>query len=169
MLPTRVWEFMLGAFAAWYGQKAYGKVPMAGVAMIVVLVALVFLFPLAQGTTNVIFGHPSLAALGVTLLTAGVLVTGLPRGMEQSLPGRALTQLGNISYSVYLLHFPIIVLVNYVPFGGTVLGYPSLPGLALILGLTFALAIPLYAFVERSRRFRLERLPRVLPVLLKRS
>ncbi|MBR9823295.1 MAG: acyltransferase [Rhodobacteraceae bacterium] len=166
MLPTRVWEFMLGAFAAWYGQKAYGKVPMAGVAMIVVLVAFVFLFPLAQGTTNVIFGHPSLAALGVTLLTAGVLVTGLPRGLEQSLPGRALTQLGNISYSVYLVHFPIIVLVNYVPFGGTVLGYPSLPGLALILGLTFALAIPLYAFVERSRRFRLERLPRVLPVFV---
>lgn len=167
MLPTRMWEFLLGAFAAWYGQRESFRRGRLGAGFLGLLLAVVFLFPLSQGTQNIPLGHPSFAALVVTALTAGLLVTGLPRRFETSLPGRMLTRLGDISYSVYLVHFPVIVLVNYQPFGGTVLGYQQdLIELSLILGLTIGLAIPLYLFVERSRRFRAGKLVGLLPVAL---
>lgn len=65
-------------------------------------------------------GHPGTYALVITLLTAVTLVLGIHRIIVNSIIGNLLELIGKYSYSIYLVHFPIIVLALYQPFTGTI-------------------------------------------------
>jgi hypothetical protein len=104
------------------------------------------------------FQHPRESALVVSLATAGVIVFGLPTLLSASLAGRALVRLGDYSYSVYLVHFPVIILWFYRPFKGN--EFPDAPfsdGLAVTV-ITAILALALYHSIEMpARRLTLRR------------
>jgi len=148
--PFRLWEFLFGFFAAkalarWpslVGTKAGGVV---AVAATIGLVAISFV-PIGERF------HPHIPALGVVLASALILVFGLPAVVTRSWLGQGGAWLGKYSYSIYLVHFPLIALYLYEPFGG---GIFRKPGPSEMVGLVFAttaLAVALYHLVEWPMR-----------------
>lgn len=138
MMPLRIWEFGIGMLAARIG---VGLRPGAGAAALAGIV-LCLLIPVDGLARNIVTGHPALPALAITTLTAVTLIYRLPARLEGSLPGVAAQRVGDASYSLYLAHFPVIVLLNYAPFTGTRLGMTpwTLPLIALAtLALYFGL------------------------------
>lgn len=151
LIPGRLWEFLAGFYAAQLMVKLpgrnlpYGSV-VGGVALITILLLLLLLPSAGRDYTFV-------TTLSVVLLTAVVIVMGFSTGAETRPFSKALVALGKYSYSIYLMHFPVIVFVMYSPFGGTNLTPDSpLASLYSVLA-TFLLAYLLYNFVEvRTRR-----------------
>jgi hypothetical protein len=97
--------------------------------------------------------------------TAGLLIsTGSGRHTPVStlLSLRWLLVIGLISYSLYLWHWPIFVLMRWTS------GLESLPELIAALALTFLMAAASYVFVERPIRTspRMAALPRFAVVVL---
>jgi peptidoglycan/LPS O-acetylase OafA/YrhL len=145
LLPTRAWELLAGSLLA------LGVIPpprskrqaeaeaAAGLALIL---AAVF-------TYNSYTPFPGLMALPPVLGAALVIHSGMggwsPKTAAplRSLPMRSI---GLISYSLYLWHWPIIVLGNYYAIERS----PALS--AALIGLSFAAAILCWHFVERPFR-----------------
>ncbi|WP_051766270.1 acyltransferase family protein [Saccharothrix syringae] len=106
--PTRMWELGIGGLAAMAAHRLRpGRVQRAalgwgGLAAVLVS-AVVF-------TTDLVF--PGWVAAVPVLGTAGMLVAGLERNALSRLLGvRPLTYVGDISYSLYLWHWPVVVLL----------------------------------------------------------
>lgn len=154
MLPFRLWEFLLGfTAAAWLthnGQPVRRAAPLAWLA-VAVLLAMPFL-GVDGNSLSPLTGHPGVAALATCLATAVLLTVGLPEILTRSWPGAWLETLGKYSYSVYLVHFPVITLMFYAPFAGTRLGAPDAGTLVAVLGVVGVLSILLYRYVETPLR-----------------
>lgn len=154
MMPFRVWQFLAGAGVAWYltrsGASLFPK-PWLGLTALILLFGITTVYPVDGQSAEAIFGHPGLAAFLVTLGTAGVLAFGLPEVLERSFLGVVLCKLGDWSYSIYLAHFPVIVLALYVPFSGTILT-PTGWGQTLLLvsGISICSAV-LYLVFDKRR------------------
>lgn len=153
LMPFRIWQFLLGAAIAYY-LTTKGAVrsprPIWGLAALAAVIALVALFPVDGQLTNPLQGHPGGAAILVTVATGVILACGLPQGFQSSITGRVLQQLGNWSYSIYLVHFPIIVLCLYQPFSGTLLSPTSGVQVLLIVALLAMFTALSYGIFERQ-------------------
>lgn len=127
MMPLRMWEFLIGFASAYYltvnGGVKYKGLSALGLIGFAILIAIPFLNVDGQSLDRML-GHPSFYALGVCLATAAVISFGLPERITNSFIGNIFAKLGDYSYSIYLVHFPIIVLYLYEPFSGTKL-YPE--------------------------------------------
>ena len=147
LLPARAWELALGALV-FLGATHLARIPavlalvagLAGLAMIV----------LAGMVINTSTPFPGVAALLPTIGTALVVVAGLQTPLTA--PSRLLATaparwIGRISYSLYLWHWPILVLP--VAALGEELSTPARLGLAL---LTFPIAALSQRFVEEPIR-----------------
>ena len=154
MLPTRLWEFLFGAFAAWhFVRNSTPKVCLLLGLLSALCLFFVFAFyPLPNDSLNVITGHPSLAALLVVISTTILLIYSIDKFISiKFFMSRIFIKLGDYSYSIYLTHFPIIVLVNYVPFGATRLGFEGTADLITIVLLTIFTSYLLFNYVEKIR------------------
>ena len=154
MLPTRLWEFLFGACVAWFAipKRINTLENILLLVAVILLFAVVFVYPLPQDSLSIFTGHPSLAALIVVLSTAAIISIGLDKIVStEALLSKIFIKLGDYSYSIYLVHFPIIVLVNYSEFGGTRLGYNDSPHLLSIIFLTLVASVFLYTYVEKLR------------------
>ncbi|WP_288400989.1 acyltransferase family protein [uncultured Acinetobacter sp.] len=156
MMPLRVWEFLIGFGVAYYltnnGNLKYESKRIFGLLSLVALLLIPFI-PVDGQSFSRIFGHPGLFALLVCLLTASVLSFGLPKNIEDSLVGKSFVKIGEYSYSIYLVHFPIIVLYLYQPFSGTILHPNSLIDKIILLLLILIASILMHKFVE-VRKFK---------------
>lgn len=131
LLPTRAWELALGSLGA---LSLAGSRPGAWLARLfwpAVGALLVVPFFSTGGP------HPGLDALIVCTATLIVILRRHPL-FEHSLPARGLARLGDISYSLYLVHWPLLAFaanawVSSVP-GGVRLGL-----IFASLGLSYAL------------------------------
>jgi hypothetical protein len=149
LLPARLWEFMLGYYAAspLRRRPADAALRLATAALPVaaqLVLALAWLSPR--------WTFPYL--LLVTLLAAATLRWGeclmaWPAGVRHGLHA-----LGRYSYSLYLVHFPAIVFCNYVSFEGTRLGYFDPGATLLAVVVTVGGSLALYHFVEQPTRRR---------------
>ena len=139
MLPFRVWEFALGMLVTQVqGDRRLGLLAIAGMFLCLAI-------PVDGKATSILVGHPALPAVVITALTALALACRVPRWAEESLVGRAAQKIGDASYSLYLAHFPVIVLLKYEPFSGTLLGFTpwTLPLIAVAtVALYFGLERP---------------------------
>ena len=154
LLPFRIWEFLLGAVAAWsfpsLANKERGLIP--SILSVAALLSMMF-YPIKVESLNIFNGHPGLAALIISLITVFILIRPLHKIFSNlNIIGRFFIMLGKYSYSIYLVHFPIIIIINYTAFGGTLMGYQSFGGLFLILAITILSSILLYHFVETIQR-----------------
>jgi peptidoglycan/LPS O-acetylase OafA/YrhL len=106
--PTRAWEFGLGALLV-LASPLIARLPMvvAVVAGVGGVVAILIGAVGIQGTSN----YPDVQALIPTLGTCAILVAGTiyERGVAGLLRIRPLVWLGDLSYSWYLWHWPLIV------------------------------------------------------------
>jgi len=152
LTPFRLWEFAIGFFAAkaalsWPKLQSARLAPWLGAAGLVLIAALVFI-PVPEEA------HPGPAALVMSCATAAILLFGLPLSVVRSLPGRALVWLGDYSYSIYLVHYPIICFVLYRAFQGGRIAQPTGLQCGLIIAGSLVAAMALHHGLEnRFRRF----------------
>ncbi|NRP53644.1 MULTISPECIES: acyltransferase family protein [unclassified Marinobacterium] len=155
MMPLRAWEFLLGFAVAKLlvnnvAREQAKKIKPLQILSLLLLLG-VPLIPVDGQSLSIIFGHPGSFALIITGVTALVLGIGLPEQLTKSFIGKTLEKIGNYSYSIYLVHFPVIVLANYEPFGGTILATDTLTSLLVQIALVAVLSIACYRIVEKMR------------------
>jgi peptidoglycan/LPS O-acetylase OafA/YrhL len=111
-LPTRAWQLALGALLAMHG-PAFARLPSASIAIGGWLG--IALLGVAAAVLDPTTGYPGFAALLPTTAVGLVILAGGRRGG----PGRLLAVaplrlLGRISFSLYLYHWPVLVLASVV-------------------------------------------------------
>ncbi len=106
-LPARAWEFALGGLVA-VGASVVERVPRRAALAIGWLAGALLLASAAYLDDSV--PYPGTAALLPTLAAAGLIVAGGRGGVDRLLGTAPLQFLGRISYSLYLWHWPLIVL-----------------------------------------------------------
>ena len=154
MLPFRLWEFLIGYGAAYYFTNQ-GNLKLTNYRWLgligLIIVFIIPLFSVNGEALSAIDGHPGLFALLVSFATASVLIFGIPSLIEKSIISRVLERIGKYSYSIYLAHFPIIVIYLSKPFSGTNLNIPTLMDGVIIVVLIILASAALYYFFEHKR------------------
>lgn len=150
LLPFRLWEFFLGFYAfrltqVWREETIPAWLRRLSLPLGLGLIAMMFV---AVAEDN----HPKYAAAFVTLATAILLVTGMPARIVSSLPGRAMVIVGQYSYSIYLVHYPVIAYWFYRPFKPVGGFAATAMDVAIVTGLTAVLSLVLYHLVENPLR-----------------
>jgi peptidoglycan/LPS O-acetylase OafA/YrhL len=146
-MPWRAFEFVIGAAVIWLEVIARPRgrlwpeiMAAGGLAMILV--------PFLAYSDHTPFPFPG--ALSPCIGTALLIWAGGSCLTSKLWTNRLMIWTGRISYSLYLVHWPLIIYYNYWRFA------PPTPfeQIALVIG-SFALALPLHAFVEnRFKRSR---------------
>lgn len=139
---ARAWEFILGALIAfnidWLRAKL-SRVPGRVIGLIIILI-FIFLVPTSQ---NSIWMN-CVPVLGGSLY----LVKSKPDGVSDNFWVNWIRKffgyIGDISYSLYLWHWPVWVTLKYM--------YPNAKGMVtfVALGLTFLLSSLTYGFIEKK-------------------
>ena len=145
LLPTRAWELLIGSTGALLVARfGAGGYPIVGSQVIRLFyypsLFVLFLLPVWPISGR----HPGLNALLICLATL-VVILRCNKGFDHLLVVRALARVGDFSYSLYLVHWPIIALLKSAWVPDTELPL-HLRIAALVLA--FAAAYPLYRFVE---------------------
>lgn len=146
MLPSRLWEFMAGYYAFIIFGSEKVRNPTYGTVALILLLALIVTLNFLD--TNFAF----IPSIFIVLLSGAVTGFGFSTGSENNLISRALIELGKYSYSIYLVHFPIIVLLNYTPFQGNNLYIDSPQMLVAFTVATAIFSYVLHNFVEAKTR-----------------
>jgi peptidoglycan/LPS O-acetylase OafA/YrhL len=145
--PWRAFEFMIGAAVIWLevAVRPRGRLwpeimAAGGLAMIVV--------PFVTYTDHTPFPFPG--ALSPCIGTALLIWAGGSCLTSRLWTNRPMVWTGRISYSLYLVHWPLIIFYNYWRFAPPT----QFEQIGLVIG-SFALALPLHVFVEnRFKRSR---------------
>lgn len=140
LLPTRAWELMIGAIAALLAANQ-ATIRIARALLIPSFAALAILPFVSTGHQ-----HPGADAAIVCLATACILL-GRSAIFERVTPKTGLVQIGNVSYSLYLVHWPIIVFMNnaYID---------EIPITARVVAVALALALAYAMFRTVEEPFR---------------
>lgn len=154
MMPLRIWEFLIGFVVAYYltnkGNIKTPKYQWLGLVGLILLCAIPFINVDGQ-SLNRLEAHPSFYALLVCFATSLILGCGLPKILQESYMGNFLAKIGDYSYSIYLVHFPIIVLYLYEPFAGTILYPENYVDKAILLVLIIVASILMHRYAETRR------------------
>ncbi len=145
LLPTRAWEFIVGALIAVFGLSAKSKITAETMSILGIMV---ILYAVTQFDSATAF--PGVAALLPVLGSGAFIVANanMTTVIGRIFSSRVFVWLGLISYSLYLWHWPVFV------FSGVLLGeYTFMITIVLIL-LSVCLAWLTYTFVEIPFRVR---------------
>ncbi len=156
IMPLRIWQFLIGSQIAWYPIKlninSKAKRKFLGIFLLTLFFGLIFLFPIEINSKSIIFSHPGIASLLISIISALMISLGLNDLFKQNnVITKCLVKLGDYSYSIYLVHFPVIILVNYKYFNGTQLGAETFHEFILIILITFVTSYFLHNFIEKAR------------------
>jgi len=154
LLPGRIWEFLVGAFIAWHVKWTQDEHwGIRGSAVIITLFFVSLIIPVRPDSMSPLDGHPGVTAFVISLIVGLAISKPLhPSVVTSFWAGRPLATLGDYSYSIYLVHFPVIVVVNYEIFGGTRLGFEDVSKFIFILLVTSLITVAMYRFVEPMRK-----------------
>lgn len=161
MLPFRMWEFLIGfAVAYYFSDSGNIKTDRFGLYGLFSIIALSFfsVFPLEIGP------HPGMLAFVVCILTAAVLLVGLPLSFLSTRFSRFFEVLGKYSYSIYLVHFPVLIFIYHEPFGGEVIDASLDIQLLFAITLIITLSLSLYYLVENRRWMKVLGTSKVMPI-----
>ncbi|WP_162301409.1 acyltransferase family protein [Cognatilysobacter segetis] len=144
LLPTRAWQLGLGVVAALVARMQ----PVQIIARLLFWPALAALLLVPSAP----LGLSAQAAAVAVCLAATVVVLRAHPGADAAAPVRGLARVGDFSYSLYLVHWPIFAFLHNVYAGDPTLGEPSV----LVLASATAGAIVggwlLYRLVELPTR-----------------
>ena len=155
ILPTRIWEFLLGAFAAklhiennkFTNNKGHFFFQLFGIILIAISV---FYFDENKLLKNEDFFHtvlhPGLATLFPVIGTFLIIIFSNKNNLiNKLLSFKPIVFIGLISYSLYLWHLPIFVFLRI-----SEIDFPSNYHYILLVILIFILSIFSYYFVEKA-------------------
>ncbi len=151
MLPSRFWELACGAMLFRFhetGRLLPASPRQAGGWIIAggALIGLTFAWADAKSFP---FPWAIPAVLGAMLVIGGSVGDLTRRSLPGALVGsRTMTYLGKISYSLYLWHWPVLVLLRWT------IGLESVTALVLGAGMSLALAVLSYHYVEHGSWWR---------------
>lgn len=156
MLPSRFWELGAGAALACLGTgRADGQVPGARAALLASAGAVVLLVTLVLARPAD-FPFPwALPAVAGTVAIVAAVSRGAGGVVVRVLSTRAMVAIGLMSYSLYLWHWPVYVLLRWT------IGLDSPLEAGVAVALTAALAFASYRLVERP--FQVHAVLRGLP------
>lgn len=142
-IPFRLWEFMFGYYILTNNHKLQPKY----IYFALFVFILILFYPHLDGfSSSILFGHPGLISMVVVLITGLVIQFGFNSG--QNIFVKILIKMGDYSYAIYLIHFPVIIFYNYSPFGGTKLGFDTFKDFIVLAALIVLLGLALHKFVE---------------------
>ena len=155
---TFLLDFQCAKYASNQNSVLVGKDKSWGLAALIVLLLIPSMDVNGQ-SLGFVSSHPGLYAAIVSCAAAVVLMFGLPQALLLSPVGDIFEKLGNYSYSIYLAHYPIIVLFLYQPFSGTNLEPDTHWQIAILIALIALGSLSLFYYVELpGRAIRLRRL-----------
>lgn len=138
LLPTRAWELLIGSIASMLVHSAAVKNVTSKLAVPA------FAVLLASPFVNSGLSHPGLDAVVVCFATAIILLAN--HRLINSKVWTPIEKAGDISYSLYLVHWPIIAIAN------ASIGTESMTVKATLLAASLVTAIALYNLVEKPFR-----------------
>lgn len=147
MLPSRSWELGIGSLGAFI---SFDKLRLMRSYQIMTYLALFCLAVLPF--LNGIGKHPGISALLIcvsTLIVIGANSSFLNKGFIPS----KLSYVGDISYSLYLVHWPLFSLLNNAWLGNYTSLTPPFSWRISTLILSFLLAVILHKYVEQRFRY----------------
>jgi peptidoglycan/LPS O-acetylase OafA/YrhL len=159
MLPTRLWEFLVGVLVAGITLPELNRRVKRIVLVSAILILLAALqIPIDSNSTSWIHGHPGFNSILIVAATATVLKLKLNSPHIHTFIGKIAVKMGDLSYEIYLVHFPILVFANYVAFSGTVTEVKSVKEGAIALIITLFISFLIF----KANRFTTIRKPVVL-------
>jgi peptidoglycan/LPS O-acetylase OafA/YrhL len=139
LLPFRAWELLAGSVCALLSLK-HRPPAIPGTIKLTALTVLIATLAFPPGAP-----HPGIGALIVVLATAVLMLGAIDFGTRA--PARAMIFLGDISYSLYLAHWPLFAVANHV-YAEAV----PIPVKALLCAAALILATLSWRFVEQPFR-----------------
>lgn len=150
LMPARIWEFGVGAILTMAPQRSPSSLRLNGALSLIGL----GLIAIAVVTYTEDTAFPGASALLPCVGAAVVIFAGSPSwGPARLLNAAVLTFIGRISYSLYLVHWPVFAIWRYINVE------PLTPvQTALAIAASFGLAVLSYSAIETPFR-KAERLP----------
>jgi peptidoglycan/LPS O-acetylase OafA/YrhL len=146
LVPTRAWELGIGVLLALVPQETLSsRARRIALPIGLIAVLLSYMSPAALGLSPMFLAVP---VLGAALIIAGVGDLPAGRGLlRATLRSRPLIHIGLLSFSLYLWHWPIFVMLRY-------LNYPiESPGIAIVaLAATYLFALGSHGLIEQPLR-----------------
>jgi len=137
LLPSRLFEFTIGSFCAFF--VLYKKTMVSNALFIAAFIGLMLIF----FTYSQSISYPGYAAVLPCALTALIILTLDTNAANIVLGNRFMNYTGKISYSLYLVHWPVYVYLYYIS-QGSVDTTDKIKALVLV----FILSALLYTFIE---------------------
>lgn len=149
MMPTRLWQFLLGIIAFEASKRIHFKNTVRLFKLSIFSLFTLLSLPVHISPQSVIF-----LTVPTTLLIALTLMFSNDYNQNVGNPfwGKFLAWLGKYSFSIYLMHFPIIIFLQYEPFGGTITGLASFKDLSIFLTSLVFLSKFTYSVFEKYTR-----------------
>lgn len=152
LLLPRLWQFGLGMFcskylstlAKWASKSQFSEVAIFRTSVLLEISLVCFYKVLPSNTTGIY-------NILICCLT-GIALSSSADSLKLWKIEIWLNKLGNASYSIYLTHLPVIVLLNYIPFQGNNVPLQSHVKFSLSLLLIAISGLLLYFMVEKPFR-----------------
>jgi len=141
LLPARAWELGIGSTLALILLRTQLKVPTWLLIAAVVILLLVPLYPLPAGRHNELI-------IALVCVAAAIVISANAGWVNENPVSRILAWFGTISYSLYLVHWPVFSFLHNANIAADLALPARLFGLAVSVGL----AILLYRFIEQTFR-----------------
>jgi len=142
LLPTRAWELLAGSLLAWYMSRS----PLVAIPRIVKFTALFALCGVVFFPVDSV--HPRGDALLAVIATA-LMLAGDSSWLPSNVATRAIAKVGDWSYSLYLVHWPLFAFAHNAFLGEVPIHARWLLAIAAII-----LAYLQYELVEQRFRYR---------------
>jgi peptidoglycan/LPS O-acetylase OafA/YrhL len=147
LLPTRIWEFVFGIYAAFFLSKAHPKkikggfIAAAGWLGAALILLAIFTYDNKTSSTSI---YQLAATFGTVLI---ILFTTRQTSAGKAIGNKVFVGIGLISYSAYLWHQPVFAFYRYQYFHE-----PNFNNCLFLISFVFILAYLSWRFVEMSLR-----------------